>query len=207
VSERVAFRLPFPVAVVTWFVTEGLATPTGAYLRRATQPPIEISQAALKSLYKVWGHGWLSFGVTARWLGPRLIRLVDAKGRVQQLVGVRRGRMFGHEQQDASVGRLEDGKETPRAVKVQSANTRKLVSCQPHACGLASAPTYILHGQDEGCLRFAAQVCDLLTGQLRRYCRDRQLRSPGSGSSSSRRAQSSSSSEGTYSSPSSPARS
>jgi hypothetical protein len=50
---------------------------------------IEILQAALKSRYKVWSDGWLPFGVTARWLGARLIRFVDAECCIQQLVGVR----------------------------------------------------------------------------------------------------------------------
>jgi hypothetical protein len=56
---------------------------------RATQIAIEFTQAMLKSCYKVRGDGRLPFGVTARWLGARLIRFVNAKGRIQQLVGVR----------------------------------------------------------------------------------------------------------------------
>ena len=55
---------------------------------RATQIAIEFTQATLKSCYKVRGDGWLPFGVTARWFGARLIRFVNAKGRIQQLVGV-----------------------------------------------------------------------------------------------------------------------
>jgi hypothetical protein len=66
-----------------------LVTSAGAHLGRATQTAIEISQAALKSCYKVSVDGWLPFGVTARWLGARLIRFVDAERCIQQLVGVR----------------------------------------------------------------------------------------------------------------------
>jgi hypothetical protein len=72
--------------------------------------------------------------------------------------------VLGYEQQDTLVRCLEDGQETPRAVKVQPANAQKLFSYQPHARGRTSAPTYIRHGQDEGSLRFAAQLCDLPTG-------------------------------------------
>lgn len=72
--------------------------------------------------------------------------------------------MLGHEQQDASVRRLEDGQETPCAVKVQPTDARKLFSCQPDACRLASTLAYILHSHDEGCLRLPTQACDLLAG-------------------------------------------
>ena len=56
---------------------------------RTAQIAVEFTQAMLKSRYKVRGEGRLPFGVTARWLGARLIRFVNAKGRIQQLVGVR----------------------------------------------------------------------------------------------------------------------
>jgi hypothetical protein len=69
--------------------------------------------------------------------------------------------VLGDEQQDASIRRLEDCEETPRAVKVQPTDSRKLFSRQPHARGLASASAYILHSQNEGRLRLAAQVRDL----------------------------------------------
>jgi hypothetical protein len=72
--------------------------------------------------------------------------------------------VLGHEQQDASLRCLEDGQETPCAVKVQPADARKLFSCQPDTCGLASTLAYILHSQDEGRLRLPAQICDLLAG-------------------------------------------
>ena len=49
----------------------------------------EISQAAFESRYEVWADGRLPFGVTARWLGTRLIRFVDAEHCIQQLVRVR----------------------------------------------------------------------------------------------------------------------
>jgi hypothetical protein len=39
----------------------------------------EISQAALESLEDVWVDRWLSFGIAARWLGPRFLGLVDAE--------------------------------------------------------------------------------------------------------------------------------
>jgi hypothetical protein len=174
---------------------------------RAAQTVIEILQAALESRYKVWVDGWLLSGVAARWLGARLIRFVDAERCIHQLVGVCRARVLGDEQQDTSVRCLEHCEETPRAVKVQPADARKLFSRQPDACGLASALAYFLHSHDEERLRLAAQACNLPAGQLRRYGRDRQLGSPGAGSSTSRCAQSRSSSDGTYSSPSSPARS
>jgi hypothetical protein len=60
-----------------------------AHPGRASQIAIEFAQATLKSHYKVRGDGWLPFGITARWLGAWLIRFVNAKGRIQQLVGVR----------------------------------------------------------------------------------------------------------------------
>jgi hypothetical protein len=72
--------------------------------------------------------------------------------------------VLGHEQQDAPLRCLEDGQETPCAVKVQLTDARKLFSCEPDACGLASTSAYILHSQDEGCLRLPAQICDLLAG-------------------------------------------
>ena len=67
----------------------GLSDVVGARIFAGLQPTGEISQAALKSRDKVWGDGWLPFGVTARWLGARLIRFVDAERYIQQLVGVR----------------------------------------------------------------------------------------------------------------------
>jgi hypothetical protein len=74
---------------VTWFATEpsdvGGVWP-GLLLRETA---IEIPQAALESRYEVWGDRWLPFGVTARWLGARLFRLVDAQRCIQQPVGVR----------------------------------------------------------------------------------------------------------------------
>jgi hypothetical protein len=51
--------------------------------------PIEIPQAELESRYEVWVDGWLPFGVTARRLGARLIRFIDAEHCIQQLVRVR----------------------------------------------------------------------------------------------------------------------
>ena len=59
-----------------------------AHPGRTTQIAIEFTQAMLKSRYKVRGDGGLPFGVTARWLGARLIRFVDAERCIHQLVGV-----------------------------------------------------------------------------------------------------------------------
>jgi len=89
VSGCVVLCLSSAGGVVTWFVTEpsdvGGVWPGCCYAK----PAIEIPQAALESRYEVWVDRWLPFGVTARWIGARLFRLVDAQRCIQQPVGVR----------------------------------------------------------------------------------------------------------------------
>jgi hypothetical protein len=74
--------------VVTWLVVTEPNDVSGG-LAGLRKTAIEIPQTALESRYKVWGDRWLPFGVTARWLGARLVRLVDAECCIQQLVGIR----------------------------------------------------------------------------------------------------------------------
>jgi hypothetical protein len=87
VSGYVALCLSSAGGVVTWFVTEPNDVSGGLAGLRKTA--IEIPQTAIESRYKVWGDRWLPFGVTARGLGARLVRLVDAECCIQQLVGIR----------------------------------------------------------------------------------------------------------------------
>ena len=86
-SGFVALCLSSAGGVVTWFVTE--PNDVGGGLAGLRKTAIDIPQTALESRYKVWGDRWLPFGIAARWLGARLVRLVDAEWCIQQLVGIR----------------------------------------------------------------------------------------------------------------------
>src|ERR1039457_490423 len=68
--------------------------------------------------------------------------------------------------------------EGARPVKVQPADTRKLFSRQTHARSRASAPAYVLHGQDKGSLDLAPQGRDLLAGHCPAVTRDGETPTP-----------------------------
>jgi hypothetical protein len=53
--------------------------------------------------------------------------------------------VLGDEQQDAPVGRLEDGQQTPGAVQVESADSGQGFSGQADARGRAAAVAYVLN--------------------------------------------------------------
>jgi hypothetical protein len=103
------------------------------------QRAAEISQAALELFGEVGADGWLSLGVAAGWLGPRVLGLADTECCVQQAVRIGRAGVLGDEQQHTPVRCLEYGQQAPCAVQVKPTDPREGgFARQPHTCGCAS---------------------------------------------------------------------
>jgi hypothetical protein len=133
--------LPGRHAAIFWLAS---ATPTSGRSGTGGQHLTEVSQAPLESFDEVRLDGWLSLGVAARWLGPRFPWLVDAERSVQQAVRVGRARVLRDEQEHAPVRCLEDGQQTPSAVQVQPADSRKVLSGEPDTRSRATAAAYVM---------------------------------------------------------------
>jgi hypothetical protein len=73
------------------------AAPTRGCSGTGGQRAAEVSQAALESFDETGVDGWLSFGIAARWLGPRLLGLADAECCVQQAIRIGRASVLGDE--------------------------------------------------------------------------------------------------------------
>jgi hypothetical protein len=104
----------------------------------------KISQVKLESFREVGIDGWPPVDVAARWLGSRLFAFVDAERCVQQAVGTGRARVLSDEEQFASIRCLEEGYQTPCAMQVEPADSRRGFSSQPDACRRASVVAYVL---------------------------------------------------------------
>jgi hypothetical protein len=65
------------------FPREERLSPTRAFPSAGGQPAAEFSQAVFESFDEVGVDRWLSFVITARWLGARFLWLVDAERFVQ----------------------------------------------------------------------------------------------------------------------------
>ena len=122
----------------------GLGASAGGCPSVGGQHVAKISQAALESIEDVGVDRWLSFGIAARWLGPRFLGLVNAERCVQQAIRIGRARVLGHKQQHAPVRRLEDSEQAPYAVQVKPADPRQGFASQPDTCRRASAAAYVL---------------------------------------------------------------
>jgi len=66
----------------------GLTTSARGRCGIGGQNTAEVSQAALESFDEVGVDGWLPFRIAAWWLGPGLLRLVDAECCVKQAVRI-----------------------------------------------------------------------------------------------------------------------